>query len=62
MEGRPSEGVIPTGQVAGLIDDLPTCAELIERIMGEADATLERLNPSRQDSAGQRAAQSSERH
>jgi NAD(P)H-dependent flavin oxidoreductase YrpB (nitropropane dioxygenase family) len=43
IEGKPSEGVIPTGQVAGLINDLPTCAELIERIMAEADATLDRL-------------------
>jgi NAD(P)H-dependent flavin oxidoreductase YrpB (nitropropane dioxygenase family) len=43
IEGKPSEGVIPTGQVAGLIDDLPTCATLIERIMAEADATLARL-------------------
>jgi nitronate monooxygenase len=47
IEGRPSEGVIPTGQVAGLIDDLPTCAELLERIMGEAEATLASLEGSR---------------
>jgi NAD(P)H-dependent flavin oxidoreductase YrpB (nitropropane dioxygenase family) len=47
IEGRPSEGVIPTGQVAGLIDDLPTCAELIERIVAEAEATLARLEGSR---------------
>jgi hypothetical protein len=25
---RPAEGVLPSGQVAGTIDDLPTCAEL----------------------------------
>jgi NAD(P)H-dependent flavin oxidoreductase YrpB (nitropropane dioxygenase family) len=43
IEGRPSAGVIPTGQVAGLIEDVPSCAELIDRIMGEADATLCRL-------------------
>jgi hypothetical protein len=29
--------------VAGVIDDLPSCAELIERIMAEADAVLTRL-------------------
>jgi NAD(P)H-dependent flavin oxidoreductase YrpB (nitropropane dioxygenase family) len=40
IEGRPSAGVIPTGQVAGLIEDLPSCAELIERIIREAEATL----------------------
>jgi NAD(P)H-dependent flavin oxidoreductase YrpB (nitropropane dioxygenase family) len=33
-----------SGQVAGLIDDLPSCAELIEGIMAEAGATLERLD------------------
>ena len=48
IEGKPSEGVIPTGQVAGLIDDLPTCAEIIERIMAEAEATLNRLERSDQ--------------
>ena len=33
VEGRPAEGVLPSGVVAGLINDRPTCAELIERIM-----------------------------
>ena len=28
------------GQVAGLIDDLPSCAELIGRITGEAEQFL----------------------
>lgn len=40
VEGRPAEGVLPSGVVAGLIDDRPTTAELIERIMREAEATL----------------------
>jgi hypothetical protein len=31
--------------VVGLIDDLPTCDELISRIMSQADAVLRRLNP-----------------
>lgn len=43
VEDRPEAGVMATGQVAGLIDDLPSCAELIDRIMGEADAVLQRL-------------------
>jgi hypothetical protein len=43
VEDRPEAGVMATGQVAGLIDDLPSCAELIDRIMGEADAVLDRL-------------------
>jgi NAD(P)H-dependent flavin oxidoreductase YrpB (nitropropane dioxygenase family) len=40
VEGRPAEGVLPSGVVAGLINDRPTCAELIERIMREAEQTL----------------------
>ncbi|MBI4517101.1 MAG: nitronate monooxygenase [Deltaproteobacteria bacterium] len=43
VEGRPAEGVLPSGVVAGLIDDRPTCAELIERIMREAQQTLAAL-------------------
>ncbi len=44
VEGVPSEGVLPSGQVTGVIDDRPTCAELIERLMTEADGALARLN------------------
>jgi hypothetical protein len=29
--------------VVGLIDDLPTCAELVERVIGEAETALARL-------------------
>jgi NAD(P)H-dependent flavin oxidoreductase YrpB (nitropropane dioxygenase family) len=43
VEGRPEYGVMATGQVAGLIDDLPSCAELIERIVAQARAVLGRL-------------------
>jgi hypothetical protein len=35
--------VLPTGQVTGVIDELPMVAELLERIAAEAAATLERL-------------------
>ncbi|GAA2643564.1 NAD(P)H-dependent flavin oxidoreductase [Paractinoplanes durhamensis] len=44
VEGRPDAGVMSAGQVAGLIDDLPSCAELIDRIIKEADARLAALN------------------
>jgi NAD(P)H-dependent flavin oxidoreductase YrpB (nitropropane dioxygenase family) len=27
-----------SGQVTGLIEDLPSCAELIDRVMAEAEA------------------------
>jgi NAD(P)H-dependent flavin oxidoreductase YrpB (nitropropane dioxygenase family) len=43
VDGRPDLGVMAGGQVVGLIEDLPSCAELIERIMSEAEATLKRL-------------------
>jgi NAD(P)H-dependent flavin oxidoreductase YrpB (nitropropane dioxygenase family) len=43
VEGRTDLGLMSSGQVAGLIDDLPSCAELTEAIMAEADATLDRL-------------------
>ncbi|MFI8887997.1 NAD(P)H-dependent flavin oxidoreductase [Streptomyces sp. NPDC053813] len=43
VEGRADLGVMASGQVAGLIGDLPSCAELVERIMAEAQATLKAL-------------------
>lgn len=43
VDGRADVGVMATGQVVGLIDDLPSCAELIERIMREASEVLHRL-------------------
>jgi NAD(P)H-dependent flavin oxidoreductase YrpB (nitropropane dioxygenase family) len=41
VEGHPSEGVLPSGQVAGVIDDLPACAELIERMVRHAAERLD---------------------
>jgi len=43
VEGRPDVGILPTGQVVGVIEELPTVAELLGRIVGEAEATLARL-------------------
>lgn len=42
-EGDPVGGYLPSGSVAGVIEDRPTCAELVARILGEAEATLKRL-------------------
>jgi NAD(P)H-dependent flavin oxidoreductase YrpB (nitropropane dioxygenase family) len=39
-DGRPEAGLMPSGQVAGLIDDLPSCAELITRVMADAEQRL----------------------
>lgn len=36
VSGDPENGVMATGVVGGRIDDLPTCAELVDRIMVEA--------------------------
>jgi hypothetical protein len=43
VDGRTDLGLMSSGQVAGLIGDLPSCAELIGAIMTEAEACLERL-------------------
>jgi len=42
-EGDPIHGYLPSGTVAGMIDDLPSCAELIARIMAQAERTLASL-------------------
>ncbi|MCL7423793.1 nitronate monooxygenase family protein [Streptomyces sp. YS415] len=43
VDGRTDLGVMAAGQVAGVIDDLPSCAELVDRIMTEAARTLRAL-------------------
>ncbi len=43
VDGDTTIGVLPTGQVTGVIDELPTVAALIERVMADARATLDRL-------------------
>ena len=40
MDGEVDAGVWSCGMVAGLIHDIPTCHELIQRIMSEADALI----------------------
>jgi NAD(P)H-dependent flavin oxidoreductase YrpB (nitropropane dioxygenase family) len=43
VEGRADLGVMASGQVVGVIDDLPSCRELIERIMADAETALTHL-------------------
>jgi NAD(P)H-dependent flavin oxidoreductase YrpB (nitropropane dioxygenase family) len=43
VDGRVDLGVMASGQVVGMIEDLPTCAELIDRIVSEAEEALTRL-------------------
>ena len=43
VEGNTQAGVLAAGQVTGIIDDLPSCKELVERIVDEAEARLNAL-------------------
>ncbi|MFP5306465.1 MAG: NAD(P)H-dependent flavin oxidoreductase [Gammaproteobacteria bacterium] len=43
VEGKPDEGVLPSGQVAAVLDALPPVAEVIEKIVREAEARLAAL-------------------
>jgi NAD(P)H-dependent flavin oxidoreductase YrpB (nitropropane dioxygenase family) len=40
VDGDVTDGVLPAGQVVGRISDLPSCDELVRRIVAEADATM----------------------
>src|SRR5690606_3197521 len=42
-DGDPDRGYLPSGSVAGVIDDRPSCDELVRRIVAEAEQTLARL-------------------
>ena len=44
VDGQIEAGILPTGQVTGVIDELPTVQQLIERIVKEAEQTLSRLS------------------
>jgi NAD(P)H-dependent flavin oxidoreductase YrpB (nitropropane dioxygenase family) len=43
VDGRIDLGTLASGQVAGVIGDLPTCAELVEAIMSQASEILTRM-------------------
>jgi len=45
VDGDVDAGVLPAGQCVGMVDDLPTCAELIDRIVAEAVDALDRVAP-----------------
>ena len=46
VDGRTESGVMASGQVVGIIEDLPSCADLIDRIITEANAVLAGLTRS----------------
>ena len=41
VEGRTDVGVLPTGQVVGVLNSLPAVADIVEDIMAEADGVLQ---------------------
>lgn len=43
VDGHVESGVMASGQAVGVIDDLPTVAELLDRVMLEAESALKRL-------------------
>lgn len=43
VDGRLDAGILPTGQVVGVIDALPSVAEVVESVIAEAEATLKVL-------------------
>ena len=43
VRGLPADGIMSAGQVTGALTDLPTCAELLERIMSTAEERLTAL-------------------
>jgi NAD(P)H-dependent flavin oxidoreductase YrpB (nitropropane dioxygenase family) len=43
VDGHPDDGVMSGGVVLGLLDDLPSCDELLQRIVTDANAVLERF-------------------
>ena len=43
VDGDVDSGVLASGQVVGVLDDLPTCDELVGRMLAEAAKTLDSL-------------------
>ena len=43
VDGKPDEGVLPSGQVAGVIDELLSCEDIINGIVKEAEERLQFL-------------------
>ncbi|MEM9520267.1 MAG: nitronate monooxygenase [Actinomycetota bacterium] len=43
VDGEIDVGILPTGQCVGVVDDLPSCDELIQRIVAEAGEAMDRL-------------------
>ena len=44
VKGKPDAGILPSGQVAGLIEDLPSVSDLMESIVEEAQQSAGRIS------------------
>jgi len=44
VDGNLEEGIFPAGQVVGRINDIPSVAELMERIVNEASEAMKKLD------------------
>jgi NAD(P)H-dependent flavin oxidoreductase YrpB (nitropropane dioxygenase family) len=44
VEGDTEAGVLAAGQVVGVLDDLPTCEELVDRVVTQAAERLRRTS------------------
>jgi NAD(P)H-dependent flavin oxidoreductase YrpB (nitropropane dioxygenase family) len=44
VKGKPDAGILPSGQVAGLISDLPSVADLMADIIKEAQQSANRIS------------------
>lgn len=43
IRGQPADGIMATGQIAAALEDLPSCADLVDRIIREAEERLAAL-------------------
>ena len=43
-EGNPNDGIVTAGMVVGLIHDIPSCADLLDRMVKEAKEYLDRAS------------------
>ena len=45
VDGRDDVGVLPTGQVTGVINELLSVDALLTKVINDANETLDRLHP-----------------
>lgn len=47
VEGRADVGILPTGQVVGDIDEIPSVDDLLKRVMAEAEESIQKITARR---------------